>query len=74
MIESGLRLGTKPIRELEKSLKEAGTLRDWYPEKHHREQNISLNNHLGAAGAMSTGRVQDPEGAKTIILSFKTAA
>jgi len=74
LIESGLKLGIELRRELEKSLKEAGTLRDWYPNKHHREQNISLNNHLGATGAMSTGRVQDPEGAKTIIFSFKTAS
>ena len=35
---------------------------------------MSLNIHLGARGAMSTGRVQDPEGAKTIILSSKAAA
>ncbi len=49
-------------------------MRDWYPEKHYCEQDLSINTHLGAAGAMSTGRVQDPEGAKTIILSFKTAA
>ncbi len=30
--------------------------------------------YAGAGGAMSTGRIQDPEGAKTVILSFKTAA
>jgi len=37
-------------------------------------QNLRLNTHLGARGAMSTGRIQDPEGAKTTILSFKTSA
>jgi len=73
LIESGLRLGTKPKRELEKTLKEAGTLRDWYREKHYYEQDLSLNTHLGAAIEMSTGRVHDPEGAKTIIRSYKTA-
>jgi hypothetical protein len=73
LIEAGLRLSTKTKHELEKTLKEAGTLRGWYPEKHYREQDLSLNTHLGARGAMSTGRVQDPEGAKTIILSYKTA-
>ena len=30
--------------------------------------------HLGAKGAMSPGRVQDPEGAKTVVISFNTAA
>ena len=57
LIEAGLRLGTKPRRELEKTLKEAGTQRVWYPEKHFCEQDLSLNTHLGAGGAMSTGRV-----------------
>ncbi len=33
---------------------------------------LGLNNHLGAEGAMSPGRVQDPEGAKTITLSYNT--
>ena len=36
-------------------------------------QDLRLNTHLGAGGAMSTRRIQDPEGAKTIILSFKTS-
>ena len=56
LIEAGLGLGTQPRREMEKTLKEAGTLRDWYPEKHSREQDMSLNTHLGARGVMSTGR------------------
>ena len=30
--------------------------------------------HLGAEGAMSPRRVQDPEGTKTIVISFNTAA
>jgi hypothetical protein len=33
-----------------------------------------MNKHLGAEGAMSPGRVQGPEGAKTIVLSYKTTA
>jgi len=69
LIEAGLGLGTKPIRDLEKALREAGTQQNSYPAKHCCEQDLSLNTHLGAGGAMSTGRVQDPEGAKTIILS-----
>ena len=74
LIESGLTLGAQPRQELDKSLKDAGTLRDRYPEKYYLDQDLSLNAHLEEAGAMSTGHVQDPEGAKTIILSYKTAA
>jgi hypothetical protein len=74
LLEAGLRLGTKPRCDLEKALREAGTQQDWYLEKHCCEQDLSLNTHLGAEGAMSTGRVQAPEGATTIILSYKTAA
>jgi len=74
LIEAGLRLDKEPRRDLEKTLREAETQRDWYPEKYYCEQDFRLNIHLGAGGAMSTGRVQDPEGAKTTILLYKTAA
>ena len=37
-------------------------------------RDMRLNTHLGAGGAMSTRRIQDLEGAKTVILSFKTSA
>ena len=57
LIEAGLRLGTKPIRYLEKTLREAGTQRGSYPDKYKGDQDLSLNAHLGAGGAMSTGRV-----------------
>jgi len=33
-----------------------------------------INTHLGADGVMTPGRVQDPEGAKIVVVSFKTAA
>ena len=36
--------------------------------------NLDLNKHLGAEGAMSPGRVQDPEGAMIIVLSYNTTA
>ena len=74
LIEAVLRIGTKPKRDLEKTQREAGTERVWYPDKQYCEQDLSLNNHIGARGATSTGRVQDPGGAKTIILSYKTVA
>ena len=73
LIEAGLRLGTEPRRDMENTPREAGTQREWYPDKYNCDQDLSLHDHLGAGGAMSTGRVQDPEGAKTIIHSYKTA-
>ena len=33
-----------------------------------------INSHLGAVGGMTSGRIQDPEGANTAVVSFKTAA
>ncbi len=35
---------------------------------------MRINSHLRARGVMTPGRIQDPEGAKTAIISFKTAA
>ena len=35
---------------------------------------IMINKHVGADGVMKPGRIQDPEGAKTFVVSFKTAA
>jgi hypothetical protein len=35
---------------------------------------LRINSHLGAEGVMTPGRIQDPEGAKTAIISFKTTA
>ena len=35
---------------------------------------MALNKHMEAEGAMSPGRVQNLEGAKIIVLSYKTIA
>ena len=35
---------------------------------------MQINNHLGAGGVMTPSRIQDPKGAKTMVISFKTAA
>ncbi len=57
VIESGLKLGTEPKSAFDKTLREAGTQRDVYPDKYLCKEDLSLNTHLGASGAMSTGRV-----------------
>ena len=31
-----------------------------------------INTHLEAGGVMTPGRIQDPEGAKSMVISFKT--
>jgi hypothetical protein len=60
---------------METALANSGTEPEWFPEaKGTCEQHLDLNKHLGAEGAMSPGRVQDPEGAKTITLSYNTPA
>jgi len=38
------------------------------------EQSLELNQHMGAELAMAPGRVNGLEGAKTIVLSYKTVA
>ena len=60
---------------MDTTLRESGTYRDWFPgDQHTLAQDLRLNKHLGTGGAMSTGRIQDPEGVKTVIMSFKTTS
>ena len=67
--------GNQSRRDMDTALTESGTEQDWFPEtKETCEHYLGLNNHLGADGAMSPGRVQDPEGAKKITLSYNTPA
>jgi hypothetical protein len=67
--------GTQSRRDLDVALRTANTTADWFPDNPiDCEQDLALNSHLGAEGAMSPRRVQDPEGAKTLVVSYKTAA
>ncbi len=64
----------EPRMELEKILRTERTMRQWFPNhKGPRTRDIGINTHLGANGVMTPGRIQDPEGAKTVVVSFKTA-
>jgi hypothetical protein len=38
------------------------------------QKNLELNNHLGAEGVLSLGRIQDPEGAKHLAISYRIAS
>ena len=62
-------------KELEKVLQNAGSLRDWFPAaKGQCNMDARISTHLGAGGIMTPGRIQDPEGAKIMVISFKTSA
>jgi len=70
-----LKHGTEPRKDLNIALRESGTYQDWFPgDRHTCAHDLRLNTHLRAGGAMSTRFIQDPEGAKTTIMSFKTVA
>jgi hypothetical protein len=65
--------GTQSRKDLDTALKAAGTTYDSFPvNPDDYELKLYMDKHLGAEGAMSPGRVQDPQGAKTIVLSYKT--
>ena len=60
---------------MDTALHAAGTETVWFPEtRENCEQNLGLNKHMGAEGAMSPGRVQDLEGAKTITIGYNSPA
>jgi hypothetical protein len=71
----GLQYGKEPRKELQRALKTAAVERQWFPAPDEPcQQDLRVNTHLGAGGAMTPGRIQDPEGAKLIVVSYKTAA
>ena len=70
-------VGLKPDKELrmelEKLLHAKGTIRQWFPEPRGPcSRDTMINSHLEADGDMPPGRIQDPEGAKIVVVSFKT--
>ena len=75
LMAAGLKPDKEPRKELEKRMQAEGTARHWFAEPRSPcIKNTRINSHLGAAGVMTPGRIQDPEGAKTVVISFKTAA
>ena len=56
-------------------MRTTNTTADWFPNNPlDCEQDLALNAHLGAEEAMSPRRVQDPKGAKTLVVSYRTRA
>ena len=75
LMAAGLKPNKEPRKELEKLLQAGGTARHWFAEPRGPcIRDIRINSHLGAARFMTLGRIQDPEGAKLAVVSFKTAA
>ncbi len=60
-------------KELEKILQSAGSLTGLIPVANGPcNRDARINTHLGAGGVMTPGRIQEPEGAETMVISFKT--
>ena len=75
LLQTGLEHNKEPRKELEKILQAEGVTKEWFPE--HNGQctyNMRINSHLGARRVMTLERIQDPKGAKTVIISFKTTS
>ena len=67
--------GTQKRKDLDAALRAARTSVDWCMHRDaHCQKNLALNYHLGAGGVMSLGRIQDPEGAKQLVILYQTAA
>jgi hypothetical protein len=70
-----IKKGTLSWKDLDTAINLAEAEAEWFLENPYDcAQLLNLNKHLGAEGAMSPGRVQDPKGAKMITISFNTAA
>jgi hypothetical protein len=73
LLLTGLQHNKEPRKELEKILQSEGATKEWFPEQYGPcTRDMRINSHLGAGRVMTPGRIQDPKGAKTVIMSFET--
>ena len=71
---AGLQPNKEPRKDLEKILQKEGTIKTLFPIHHGPcDRHYLLNTHVGARGVMTPGRIQDSEGAKGVVISFKSA-
>jgi hypothetical protein len=74
LLQAGLQHNKEPRKELEHIFQAEGATKEWFPELHGQcTRDMRINSYLGAGGVMTPGRIQDPEGANTVIISFKTS-
>ena len=74
MLVEGLKRDKPPRKDLIKILQTTSDTKHCFPTPDGPcNRDLRLNAHLGAGGGMTPGRIQDSEGSKTIVVSFKTA-
>jgi len=72
---AGLQNGCDPCKDLDRALEEADSTRELFPSRREPIQHdLIVNQHLGAGGTMTLGQIQDPQGVKTIGVSYKIVA
>ena len=75
LLQAGLHHNMEPWKELEIIEQAEGSTKEWFLEPHGPcTRDMFINSHFGAGGIMTPGRIQDPEGAKIVIISFKISA
>ena len=73
MINAVTHKGTQQRRDLDAALRATGTTTYWSPQPDAPcQKNLELNYHLGADEVMFPCRIQNLEGAKHIVISYKT--
>ena len=71
----GLQPDKAPRKDFLNILHKSANTKDYFKDPQGLcTRDLRLNAHLGAGGVMTPCKIQDPEGAKTIVVSFKTAA
>ena len=71
----GLKPQKERRKELEKVLQISGSMKVWFPTVNGPcNKDARINKHLGAGDVITPGRIQDPEGAKNMVISFKTTS
>jgi len=74
LLAVGLQPNKEPRQELEKSVQQEGTPKSWFSAPRDTcERDLRINSHLGTGGYMTPGRIQDPKGAKIVVVSIKTS-
>jgi hypothetical protein len=74
-LKAGIQHNKELRKEFENILQAEGATKEWFLEPHGPcTRDLRINSHLGAGGVMSPGRIQDLEGANTVLISFKTTA
>ena len=78
LMQVGLHHNKEPRKELENIFQaDEGVTKEWIPETQGRvtkecSRDVRINTRLGAGGVITPCMIQDPEGEKTMVKSFKT--